>query len=194
MSTSVSAVSRGACVLVILCLSEPVAAQDAGWKVTGASVRFEVRNAGFPVRGTFEGLDADVCLDPDRPEVGTLFGAVDPATIRTGIALRDRHLQRRDWFHVERYGQVELRSVHLWKDGGGFAGDFLLRIRDVERSVKIPFAFEADGRSARIRGTATIDRLDFGLGKPSIVLADSVTVEVEVTLSRRVTPVSKGCR
>jgi polyisoprenoid-binding protein YceI len=174
----------GAGFLLLATPAASLGAQEA-WQVDSASVRFEVRNAGFPVHGSFEGVEAEVCFDPLHPEAGTLVGLVDPATIDTGIRLRDRHLQRREYFHVERFGAVELRSLHLRGAGDGYAGTFLLRIRDVEREIEIPFRFDASGPGARLAGTLTIDRLDYGLGKKSLVLADEVAVDVVVDLSRQ---------
>ena len=154
------------------------------WRVQAASVTFEIRNAGFPVRGSFEGPVAEVCFDPLRPEAGRLAGTVDPATIDTGIGIRDRHLRRRDYFAVESYPAIEATSIRLWKAPEGYAGTFVLRIRDVEREIEIPFEFEPAGGGARLSGRFTLDRLDYGLGKPSLILADDVGVEVVLDLAR----------
>lgn len=126
-----------------------LAGQVPRWQVDSASVTFEIRNAGLPVRGSFDGLEAELCFDPERPETGRLTGSIDPATIQTGIGLRDRHLQRREYFDVEKYGAIELRSRRLWRTDAGYAGTFLLRIRDVEREIDIPFDFEPPGYRQR---------------------------------------------
>lgn len=161
-----------------------VAAQPTApeWIVDDASVTFVIRNAGLPVDGRFESVEMDVRFDPDAPERGSLSGAVDPATIKTGIAFRDRHLQGREFFHVARYGHVELHSVEVKRVDDGFEGLFRLRIRDVERDVTIPFTFETNGPEATLAGELTIDRLDYDVGEPSIILSDEVTVSVEARL------------
>ena len=164
--------------------SAQVTAQPLRWQVDGASVTFEIHNFGLPVRGTFGSLDADLSFDPERPETGSLAATVDPATIRTGIEMRDRHLRGRDYFHVEKYGAIELRSVRIQRSGVGYSGTFRLRIRDVEREVEIPFQFEALDSTARVSGSLTLDRLDYGIGRPSPILADEVTVAVVLRLRR----------
>lgn len=158
------------------------AAQPVRWQVDSAAVSFQIRNFGLPVRGSFASLEADVRFDPEHPETGTLRGTIDAATIRTGIALRDRHLKGRDYFHVEEYGSIELRSVRLWRVEAGYAGTFRLRIRDVEREVEVPFRFEVLGSTARISGSLTLDRLDYGVGRRSRILANEVTVHVVLRL------------
>jgi polyisoprenoid-binding protein YceI len=166
-------------------VTAPLGAQSAAWHVDTATVTFVVRNAGLPVQGSFDGVQARVCFDPARPVEGTLGGTIDPGTIHTGIDMRDRHLQRHGWFDVPRYGMIEMRSLRLDRAADGYAGTFLLRIRDVEREVKVPFGFERKDAGARIAGTLTIDRLDYGLGKPSVVLSDDVEITVVLDLLPR---------
>ncbi len=163
-------------------LPTPLGAQSAAWQVHAATVTFVVHNAGFPVRGSFEGLRARVCFDPARPEASSLSGVIDPTTIRTGIDMRDRHLQRHGWFDVPRFGMIEMRSVRLREASDGYVGTFLLRIRDVEREAEVPFTFERKGAGAQMAGTLTIDRLDYQLGEPSMVLADDVEIHVDMEL------------
>jgi polyisoprenoid-binding protein YceI len=160
-------------------------AQSPVWQVDSASIRFEIRNAGLPVHGSFRGLVADIRFDPAHPEAGALTASVDARTINTGISFRDRHLQRREYFHVEEYGALELRSLRLWKAGAGYAGTFRLKIRAVERDIEIPFDFEQTGNRSRLCGKLTLDRLEYGIGKPSRILADEVRVEVVAWLILR---------
>jgi polyisoprenoid-binding protein YceI len=95
---------------------------------------------------------------------------------------------------VERFGKVTMSSVRLRARREGFVGGFLLRIRDVEREVEVPFTFESEGWRARILGAMTIDRLDYGLGEPSVVLSDSVTIRVELMLVPDESPSTDACR
>jgi polyisoprenoid-binding protein YceI len=179
--------TRELAVVALFFAAAPVAAQAPvarapAWQVAAASVTFEVRNAGLSVHGSFDGAHVRICFDPARPERSSLSGEIDPGTIRTGIGLRDRHLQRHGWFDVAKYGWIEMRSKRLWRTATGFAGAFTLRIRDVERSVEVPFVFERSGEDARLAGELTIDRLDYGLGKPSVILSDEVAVRVDLSL------------
>jgi polyisoprenoid-binding protein YceI len=152
------------------------------WRVDTAAVTFEIHNAGLPVHGSFDHVEARVCFDPMRPEASSLSGTIDPGSIHTGIAMRDRHLHRRGWFEIARFETIEMRSVQLRRTSAGYAGTFALRIRDVQREVEVPFTFERRNERARLTGELTIDRLDYGLGKPSLVLSDDVTIRVELSL------------
>jgi len=158
------------------------AAGQTTWVADSGAIRFEVRNAGLPVRGTIGGLEAAICFDPAAPESGSMVASVDPATIETGIGMRDRHLQRRGWFEVAKYGRITMRSIRLWRSDAGFSGRFLLRMRDVEREVNIPFVFEHSRSHARVHGSLALDRLDWGIGGKSAILGDEVSVRVDLVL------------
>lgn len=170
--------------------------QAGAWTVEEAEVAFEIRNAGLPVVGSFGGVHAIVCFDPLRPRDGRLEGRIDPSTIDTGIAIRDRHLLRREYFWVDRFGPVQMRSLRIGPAGSGegFEGRFLLRIRDVEREVLVPFTFETWGSEARLAGQLTLNRLDYGLGGKSLILADDVRVRVVLGLERDTGVAPEWCR
>lgn len=161
---------------------EGTPAEALEWVVVDASVTFVIRNAGLPVEGSFESVGMEVRFDPSAPESGSLSGTADPSTIKTGIAFRDRHLQAREFFHVARFGDVELHSLEVKRVNDGFEGLFRLRIRDVERHVRIPFTFVTNGPEAILAGELTINRLDYDVGESSIILSDEVRVSVEASL------------
>jgi polyisoprenoid-binding protein YceI len=170
--------------MVLLAATQPLRAQSFRWSVDSSSVTFLIRNAGLPVRGSFGRLDARVCFDPAHPARGRLAGSIDPKTVDTGIGMRDRHLQRHGYFDVAKYGAIEMESVRLAGAADGYTGTFRLRIRDVERTVEVPFAFRVEGSRARLDGALTIDRLDYGIGAPSMILGEDVEVHVVLHLTR----------
>lgn len=166
--------------------SAPAAAQHP-WEVVSHDVSFTIRNAGLPVRGSFENVEVTVDFDPSDPGSASLTGRLDPASIRTGIAMRDRHLAGRQFFDVRRFPRITMRSLSAQPAGtpGDYRGIFEVVIRDVTREVPIDFRFEETGGAATLSGTLTIDRVEFGVGDGGFVLGDDVTVEVRLELIRR---------
>ena len=163
----------------------PLGAQTE-WEVTAHDVAFEIRNAGLPVRGTFEAFEAGVFFDPAEPASAELSGSIDPASIETGIALRDRHLAGRQFFDVRRYPRITMRSVAIepGERPGRYRGSFELTVRDVTRRIPVDFTFEATGDRATLRGEITIDRVEYGVGDGGFLLGDDVTVTVGLELRR----------
>lgn len=171
--------------VVVFVASLPAAGQTP-WRLVGHQVSFEIRNAGLPVRGTFEELDVDIRFDPSEPTSGALSGRIDPASIKTGIAVRDRHLAGRQFFDVRRFPVMEMLShfIEATDRPGWFQGEFEIAIRDATRRVPVRFRFEDDGDRATLSGTITIDRVEFGVGDGGFLLGDEVTVNVQLEVER----------
>lgn len=180
--------------LWMLLLPAAVQAQPQ-WQVEAATVTFEIVNAGWPVQGSFEGLEADLRFDPLHPEDGTIAASIDAATVRTGIGLRDKHLRKPDYFHVAHYPRIYMQANRISKTRDGrYEGVFALRIKDTEQEVTVPFSFRATRDTATLEGTFTINRLDFGLGVPSRILSEEVVVHIALEVSARhagTTPVTQ---
>ncbi len=144
-----------------------------------SSISFSIRNAGFPVRGTLDGIRADVAFYPDNLAGSRIAAMADPATLRTGIGIRDKHLQRPDYFDVANHPQVWLVSTAFRKTGkNAFVGQFALTIKGITKTITLPFTRSRRGRVTTYRGHFELNRLDFNLGETSAVLDQQVTVSV----------------
>lgn len=138
------------------------------------------------MRGTFDLIEASIDFDPAAPASAEIEATVDPATIRTGIELRDRHLTGRQFFDVRRFPVISMRSVDVvpGEEEGTFDAVFDLTLRDVTRRVPVHFEVEEGGNGASISGELTIDRVDFGVGDGGFVLGDEVIIRVRVAVTR----------
>ena len=166
--------------LVILCfwcqlsVNKPTTEDPAG-------VTFQIKNAGITVNGSFSDLQADIRFDPTRLTESSFNASVSAATIRTGIALRDGHLQKRGYFDTEHYPRIQMVSKGIQKlTGNRYLGLFNLTIRETTREVELPFTYAPRGNTGRFTGQFVINRQTFGIGTTSLVLADDVTVLVDV--------------
>jgi polyisoprenoid-binding protein YceI len=53
------------------------------------------------------------------------------------------------------------------------------------KDILVPFSFiEKDGK-ATLKGTFTINRLDFGVGESSMILSNNVVITIEVIASKK---------
>lgn len=168
----------------LLLTMEVAFAQDT-YQVEDYQVVFYIDNAGITVEGSMGGLKADIAFDPRKANKNRIAASLDPATIQTGIGIRDKHLKRSDYFDVEQYPKITLTSTGFGKTGKDeLLGTFILKIKDIEREVKIPvtYTYTSDGLS--LSGNFTINRLDFGLGEESIILSDEVRIQLNAQLKR----------
>ncbi len=144
-----------------------------------ASVQFSIRNAGLPLRGTLDGIRADVSFHPDNLSGSRITATADPATLRTGIGIRDKHLQRPDFFDAANHPRIQLASTAFRKTGrNAFLGRFALTITGITKTVALPFTRSRTGGVTTYRGHFEMNRLDFNLGEESSVLDEKVTVFV----------------
>ena len=144
----------------------------------GSRVGFTIRNAGLKVEGTFETFTADICFAPRDLPHGSVRVAVAVASIETGIGLRDRHLRGENYFDADRYPQLRFASERLEQQGDGFVAVGQLTLRDVTRSVRVPFTFRPTAGGATFRATFTLNRRDYGVGGGSLLMADEVAIDV----------------
>ena len=150
-------------------------------KIAESEIRFRIKNAGLAVDGTLTGLEADIQLDPTHPEQARIKATVPVSTIQTGISLRDKHLQKPDYFDAEKYPTIILQSKSIRPAGAGkYEGVFDLTMKGTTREVKLPFTVSA---AHELRGRLEVNRLDFGIGKKSLVLSDNVVIDIRVKLA-----------
>ncbi|MBC7891347.1 MAG: YceI family protein [Sphingobacteriaceae bacterium] len=171
-----------ACILVALWLVGIAATAQPTWRPSGSSVGFKAKQFGVEVDGTFKGLNATLRFDPANPATGSLAGNVDARTVDTGNKLRNKHLREREsFFNVEKFPVIRLKSTRLEKAGNGYAGTFELTIKDVTKSLRVPFTFETTGKTGVFAATFPLDRRDYDLGGSTLGMSDNVTVRITVT-------------
>lgn len=143
-------------------------------------VKFSVHNAGIEVTGILGGATAQITFHSDEPRLNTISATADPSTIQTGIAIRDKHLRRSDYFDVEKYNAINLTSKSFRKVGRNkFKGVFDLTIKGITKSIIIPFSLTYEDKFVIYRGEFEINRLDFNLGEESLILDKNVKIYFE---------------
>lgn len=157
-------------------------ADAANWKFSSGTVAFSIRNAGLHVKGTFGKLTALVLFNPDEPANAKIEASVQVQSIETGINLRNKHLKKPEYFDAARFPEISLRLIRLEKDGAQWKGNFDLTIKGIRKNLTLPVIFSANGSSARIASTFTINRLDFNIGENSWTMSDDVSVQLSANL------------
>lgn len=163
--------------LGLLCrlLNNPEAPEQA------SGVTFQIRNAGIVVTGSFSDLKTNIHFDPVRPEASSLAATVGAATIRTGITLRDTHLQKRGYFDAEHFPRIKMVAKRIQKGSNNcYVGLFDLTILSVTKPVEVFFCYYPKGNKGHLTGQFRLNRQDFGLGSTSLVLSNEVMVLIDV--------------
>lgn len=153
-------------------------------KVTSSTVTFKIKNLGINTEGSFGGFKATIVFDPNHLESSSIEASVDTRTINSGNNMRDNHLKKEEYFDVEKYPEIKLKSVAFnHQKGENYTGDFDVTIKAKTKRIKLPFTYTENGGSNSFKGSFGIKRSDFGIGGKSMVLSDDalVTIAVETT-------------
>lgn len=146
------------------------------------------------VRGSFNEFTGTLTVDGENPENSSAEVSVDTNSIDTRNEQRDGHLRTNDFLDIEKYPQITFSSKAVRQvsdDTFEVTGD--LSIKDVTRSVTIPFEFggAATDPFGNFRigfdGSITIDRREYNvlwnapLETGGFLVSDKVILEFEVS-------------
>lgn len=156
-----------------------------------STVGFTIRHLGVAkVRGRFDTFTADVAIG-ETAAASSVTATVELASVNTGNADRDAHIQAEDMVDVARRPTMTFRSTSITGDGDRWtlAGD--LTIGDVTRPLALDVElgglaeFPIDGsRHAGLTATGELRRSDFGIapGLPAPLLGEVVRIELDLEL------------
>lgn len=143
------------------------------------AVTFSIKNAGIQVDGSFSEVRGRIAFDPEALDESQIRAEVATKGIDTGMGLRDSHLRKAEYFHVQQYPYMRFESTRIEQAGSDqYVAHGELTIKDVTRPVQIPFSF--DGKS--FVGRFSLNRRDYGVGDKSWILSDDVRIQLKVAL------------
>jgi polyisoprenoid-binding protein YceI len=167
------------CLFLIVGVTNSITAQN--WKPTTASVSFKIKQFGIVVKGTFKGFIGTIKFDPDDLANSSLTASVDATTLDTDNGLRNSHLKdKEEYFNVEKYPTLKMKTTKIVKEGGNFIGYFDLTIKDKTKNVKIPILFTPELETATFQGSTIINRRDWGVGGRSFGMSNDVIFTIVV--------------
>ena len=157
------------------------------------AIRFVGENAVVTAHGIFHSWKV-TSSHVDFADLASSFIVIeiDVASLDTDIERRDDHLRSADFFEVDRWPTATAR-VHGARSSGEddrgrarYDARFDLRIRNVTRTVDGSFTVTRDDPPS-VEGSLTIDRNDWGIGKPKqrfnpISIGDSIPISFRATL------------
>jgi polyisoprenoid-binding protein YceI len=142
-------------------------------------VEFKIRNMGLSVNGSMGISEIEFKQPSADPTTWSLEGNAAPGTISTGIELRDKHLKKKDYFDIINYPVIRLQSTRIRIKGkNSYEGAFDLSIKEITKTVIIPFTILKKENANNVTGEFTINRLDYRLGEESSILSEKVVIKV----------------
>ena len=162
-----------------------IAAAQSEQKVTSSAITFRIKNMGIGTEGKFGGFKATISFDKNNLDKSSIEASVDTRTLDSDNSMRDNHLKKEDYFDVEKYPEITMKSASFThQKNENFTGQFDVTIKGKTKRVKVPFTYIESAGSNSFKGSFTINRSDFGIGGKSMVLADDALVSVAVETSK----------
>jgi len=151
-----------------------------------SEIGFEVLQAGMPVRGRFERIGGEVCLENET--VMRIDAWIAPASAVTGVADIDATLKQDAFFAVEKFPRAGFSTDRIETADGESVVYGRLHVKEVERELAVPFRMQKSADVYTARGRFEISRLDFGIGtgewSDTEWLAENVTVTFSLHASK----------
>ena len=148
----------------------------------GSKVHFVIKNFVINTGGDIAGLQGDINFIAANATACKFNISVAVGTIDTDNNTRDKHLKGKDYFDAEKYPSIILVSTKITKTNKinwyFFTGN--LTIHGVTKVISFPFTATLKGNDYLFAGAFEINRLDFGVGKSSSILSNTVKVYLSV--------------
>ena len=170
-------------VAVLGALAGPVFAQKLS--PAQSEIGFAIKQMGVPVEGKFKKFDAQITLDPRKPQDGKVAFSIDTASAGFGSPETDAEVPKAPWFNAARFPQATFQSSAIkGLCGGKFEVSGKLAIKGETRDVVVPVQLTQTGAGAAAISTATgsfaIKRLEFKIGDGEWADTSMVANEVQV--------------
>lgn len=148
-----------------------------------SKVHFTIKNFGISTGGDLSGLTGDIIFLPGNMTGCSFNVSVKVNTIDTDNEKRDNHLKSEDYFDAEKYPSITIKSTRINKakaPPGKFIFTGTISMHGLSKSIVFPFTATKKGDDYLFAGEFQINRLDFGVGKNSSVLSNSVKISLSV--------------
>jgi polyisoprenoid-binding protein YceI len=167
----------------ILTLAVGVAFAANKWNMQPgrSTLTFVATQAGAKFEGAFKKFSPDIRFDPHDLANSRFEVTIDLASVDTQDGERDDTLKGSEFFATAQWPQARYVADKFTARGGSkFAANGKLTLRNVTHDVPIEFTFEPGKDGAWLKGSATLKRLDFGVGQGDFADTETIGNPVEV--------------
>lgn len=180
--------ARAASVLVLAAATSMTAQAQQKLLPAQSEVVFVIKQMGVPVDGHFKKFEAQIALDPAKPETGKIAFTIDITSATMGSPEADAELPKATWFNTSKFPQATFQSTSIKGLGGGkFEVTGKLAIKGSSRDTVVPVTLVQNGATTTATGVVGIKRLAFKIGEnewaDTSMVADDVQVKFKLALS-----------
>jgi polyisoprenoid-binding protein YceI len=139
-----------------------------------AAINFKYKHIGISwLTGTFKTFSGTFSYDEENPASTRVVVDIDPASLDSNHAERDKHIKGKDYLNVAEFPTARFESTRVEPKGDGAATVFgSLTLHGVTREIAITAEMTGQGKDpwggyrVGFAGTTTIRTEDFGFRMP----------------------------
>ena len=169
----------------------PIATGDYKIDPAHSTVGFLIRHYEINwVEGRFKDFDGTIRYDAADVTKSSVEFAAKIASVDTGVAARDQHLQKDDFFDAAKFPLMTFKSTRVERKGkSGYVLHGDLTLHGVTKPVAVPFTMTGAVQDARgntrfgIEGHTKINRRDFGMNYGTALPGGGFDIGNEVTIN-----------
>ena len=175
--------------LLAVALSSTAFAGPRQADASSGTLEFSATQADAKFTGAFKRFHVKLDFDPAQPATGRLEVTVETASIDSQDVERDEILRGPEFFAVAKHPQAKFHAARFERAGDGWRANGELTIRGVTKPVPVTFTLVPAGAATVMKGSASLKRLDFGLGQGEWASTEWVGDAVDVRFELRLAPV-----
>jgi polyisoprenoid-binding protein YceI len=146
---------------------------------------------GMIVRGVFTNVRGTIHIPAGDDDTAAVTVEISADSVRTGIALRDRHLRGPLFLDAARHPTITFRGGDIMRLPTHVAVPGSLTIRGVTRTEELRCALDGLTSGEALSADATLSRRAYGVGVPRglrrldplfVVIGDDVRISIRVRL------------
>lgn len=168
--------------LVILAGSAYTLVAIQSWQIAdGYSIAFSCNEAA----GIFRDFKGGISFDEQRLADAKFDVVIDVNSINTGNGLQNKHAKSDEWFDATKYPSISYSAQKIVKTGNGYEAIGELLMHGVKKPLSIPFTFQRTPKGGIFAGKFTVNRSDFGIGKPGGEVDEQIKIELSVPVTAK---------
>jgi polyisoprenoid-binding protein YceI len=177
--------------LIFICLTvlstTTANAAAPAWQIVpnASSITFTATQNNAPVTGKFRTFTGEINFDPAQLGASNIRIVVDMGSVVTSYSDVADTLKTADWFAVKLFPQAVFTANHFTKiNNNTYQATGTLTLRDKTLPTNLTFVLdEFTATKAHAKGTTTLKRTAFGIGKGEWSKTDEVKDDVQVNFT-----------
>jgi polyisoprenoid-binding protein YceI len=154
----------------------------ASWQIAG---KHNISFSTSGVSGIFKTFNGSIVFDEQNVAASRFDVSIDVASINTGNGMQNKHAKSSDWFDAAKYPSIRFTSSGFQKLGKAYQVTGNLQMHGITKPVSIPFTFKRSGNGGSFEGSFSVNRNDFGIGKPGGEVGELIKLAVIVPVIKK---------